>query len=101
MTPGRIAFGGLPISTFANGLAGQVGRVVVDRTGLEGNWDFELKFTAEPPAGLPPGTELPAPDPNAPSIFTALQEQLGLKLQATKGPVEVFVIDSVEQPIPD
>jgi len=101
MMPGRIASGGLPLSTLANGLAGQVGRVVVDRTDLAGNWDFELKFTAEPPAGPPPGPDLPPPDPNAPSIFTALQEQLGLKLQATKGPIEVFVIDSVERPIPD
>jgi len=50
------------------------------------------------PAGGPP---LPPIDPNGPSIYTALQEQLGLKLDSQKGPVEVLVIDSVEQPTED
>jgi uncharacterized protein (TIGR03435 family) len=98
MGPGRIGFGGFPLLTFAEGLSGQVGRVVVDQTGLAGNWDFELMFAAERPAGLPPGEELPAADPTAPSIFTAIQEQLGLRLQAAKGPVDVLVIDHVERP---
>ncbi|HLO26614.1 MAG TPA: TIGR03435 family protein, partial [Geobacteraceae bacterium] len=100
--PGRIGFGGFPMSFFANGIAGQVGRVVVDRTGLAGNWDFELRFAPELPVGLlPPGGDAPSSDPGAPSIFTAIQEQLGLKLQATKGSVKVLVIDSVERPIGD
>ncbi len=65
-------------------------------------WDFELTFAAQPPTGpLPPGVDLPPVDPNAPSLFTALQEQLGLRLEATKGPVEVLVVDSVDRPIPD
>jgi uncharacterized protein (TIGR03435 family) len=99
---GRIQFAGFPLSQFANGLAGQVGRVVVDRTGLTGQWDFELTFAPEPPRGpLPPGVELPPVDPNAPSLFTAIQEQLGLKLESTKGPVEVLVVDSIERPIAD
>jgi len=101
MGPGRIGLGGFPLSTFVNGLAAQVGRFVVDRTGLTGNWDFELKFIPEQPIGLPPGAELPPPDPNAASVFTALQEQLGLRLQATRGPVEFFVINSIERPIAD
>jgi hypothetical protein len=101
-TFGRIQFGGFPLSQFANGLAGQVGRVVVDRTGLTGMWDFELTFAAEPPRGpLPTGVELPPIDPDAPSLFTAIQEQLGLKLESTKGPVEVVVIDKVDRPTPD
>lgn len=101
-TFGRIQFGGFPLSIFANGLSGQLGRVVVDRTGLTGEWDFELTFAPEPPRGpLPPGVELPAIDPNAPSLFTAIQEQLGLKLESTKGPVEVLVVDAVERPISD
>jgi uncharacterized protein (TIGR03435 family) len=99
---GRIQFGGFPLSQFANGLAGQVGRVVIDRTGLTGLWDFELTFAPEQRRGpLPPGAELPPIDPNAPSLFTAIQEQLGLRLESTKGPVEVLVVDSVERPTGD
>jgi uncharacterized protein (TIGR03435 family) len=70
--------------------------MVIDRTGLTGGWDFELTFAPENP-----GPEAPPADPNAPSFFTAIQEQLGLKLEATKGPVEVLVIDSVEKPTED
>lgn len=98
---GRVQMGGFPISQFANGLAGQVGRDVVDRTGLTGNYDFILTFAPDPPRGpLPPGVELPPVDPDAPSMFTALQEQLGLKLEATEGPVEV-VVESVDRPVSD
>jgi uncharacterized protein (TIGR03435 family) len=100
--PGRIRFGGFPLSLFANSISGRVGRAVVDRTGLTGNWDFELTFAAEPPRGpLPPGAEPVAVDPDAPNLFTAVQEQLGLKLESTKGPIEVLVIDSVQPPTPD
>jgi uncharacterized protein (TIGR03435 family) len=76
-------------------------RLVVDRSGLDGLFDAELKFTPEfippmPPGGLPGG--MPPPDPNGPSIFTAVQEQLGLKLDSQRGPVEVLVIDRVDRP---
>ena len=54
-----------------------------------------------PPGQLPPGAAPPPVDPDAPNFFTAIQEQLGLKLDATKGPVEVWVIDSIEKPMPD
>jgi uncharacterized protein (TIGR03435 family) len=97
MNPVRIAFGGMPLSALTGGLAGMVGRVVVDRTGLTGNWEFELKFAPDP-ARLPPGIDLPPIDDTLPSLFTALEEQLGLKLEPSRGPVEVMVIDSVEQP---
>jgi uncharacterized protein (TIGR03435 family) len=99
---GRFRFGGNPLSAFAGALENQVGRVVIDRTGVTGNWDFELTFTPERirqqalTGGAPPDV-----DPNGPSIFTAVQEQLGLKLESTKGPVNVLVIDHVEQPSPD
>jgi uncharacterized protein (TIGR03435 family) len=101
---GRIRFGGSPLATFADTLSRLAQRVVVDRTGLAGNWDFELTFTPDPAAlQLPPGMPLPpvAPDvdANAPSLFTALEEQLGLKLRPATGPVEVLVIDRVEPPV--
>jgi uncharacterized protein (TIGR03435 family) len=100
-TPGLIRFGGFPISQITTMLSGQTGRMVVDRTGLTGNWEFELHFAAEQRGAPPPGADPPAADPNAPSLFTALQEQLGLKLESTKGPVEVVVIDSIERPTED
>jgi uncharacterized protein (TIGR03435 family) len=75
--------------------------MVVDRTGLTGAWDFELTFAFEQRGPAPPGADAPAPDPNAPSFFTAVQEQLGLKLESTQGPVDVLVIDSVEKPTDD
>jgi uncharacterized protein (TIGR03435 family) len=86
-------------------LAGVVGRTIVDKTGLKGLYDFKLQWTPDPPAGGPGGPAGPGGpeagpqiDPNGPSIFTAIQEQLGLKLEATKGPVDVIVIDSVQKP---
>jgi len=100
--PGRIRFGGYPLSLFANGISSRVGRQVIDRTGLTGNWDFEMSFAPEvPPGALPPGAPPPPVDPDAPNFFTAIQEQLGLKLEGTKGPVEVYVIESIEKPTPD
>ena len=76
--------------------------MVVDRTGLIGNFDITLAWTPDQmPQGPPGGPDLPSIDPNGPSLFTALQEQLGLKLESTKGSVDVLVIDHVEQPTPD
>jgi bla regulator protein blaR1 len=101
-TPGRLQLGGFPLSQFANALQGAAGRMVIDRTDLSGNWDAELTFLPDrqgPPGALPPGVE--PPDPNAPNLFTALQEQLGLKLESTKAPVDVLIIDHVEQPTAD
>jgi len=99
---GRIRFGGYPLSLFAQTVSNTVGRAVVDRSGLAGNWEFELNFAAPPPQGpLPPGVELPPTDPDAPDLFTAVREQLGLKLESTKGPIEVLVIDSIETASPD
>lgn len=84
------------------GLAPLVGRFVIDRTGLMDNFDFDLSWTPEQNAPSPAGVPEPAqPDSTGPSIFTALQEQLGLKLESTRGPVDILVIDSVERPTPD
>jgi uncharacterized protein (TIGR03435 family) len=100
--PGRVRFGGYPLSLFAQMISNQLGRAVVDRTGLAGNWDFEMTYAAPPSQGpLPPGVELPPSDPDAPDLFTAVREQLGLKFESTKGPVEVLVIDGIETATPD
>jgi uncharacterized protein (TIGR03435 family) len=100
--PGRVVGGGAPLTMLVNGLVNQIGRFVDDRTGLKGGWDFELTFAPDAPRGpLPAGGEPPPADPNAPSLFTALREQLGLKLESTKGPVDVLVIDNVSRPAPD
>ena len=72
------------------------GRNVFDRTGLQNNFDLEFQWTPDPR----PGADAPAPE-NAVSIFTALREQLGLKLESTKAPVDVLVIDRAEKPTPD
>ena len=108
--PARIMAGGIPMRRFAEmltailavgGPAGADGRLVVDRTGLSGRFAFNLTWTPEqmPTAAPPPG--VPPIDPNGPSFFTALQEQLGLKLESAEGPVDVLVIDSVERPTAD
>jgi uncharacterized protein (TIGR03435 family) len=99
MGPGMMQVGGMPISVILGPLGGMTGRTVVDRTGLTGGWDMQVTFAPDPGRGTPP-SDAPI-DPNAPSLFTALQEQLGLKLESTKAPVEVLVIDSVEHPTPD
>lgn len=97
--PGRLMFSGMPLAFYATFVSGQVGRFVVDRTGLTGNWDFTLTYA--PTGPVPTGADPPPVDPNAADLFTALREQLGLKLESTKGPVDVMVIDSIQQPIPD
>jgi uncharacterized protein (TIGR03435 family) len=75
---------------------------VTDRTGLAGAFDVDLQFNTEGLAGLaPPGPDRPAPTDDKPSIFTAVQEQLGLKLNSTRGAVDVLVIDYAEHPSPD
>jgi uncharacterized protein (TIGR03435 family) len=99
--PGQIHMGGSPLSDATTVLGQITGRMVIDRSGLSGNWDFTLTFRPDMPFGLPPGVDPPAIDPAAPSVFTALQEQLGLKLQSTKGPVDVLVIDGIEHPTLD
>ena len=89
----RLTAGGTSMAALARMLAVPVGRLVVDRTGLAGGFDFDLEFE-----GFAPGAPPPPADANAPSLFTALEEQLGLKLQAERAPVEVLVIDRVERP---
>jgi uncharacterized protein (TIGR03435 family) len=97
--PGRISWGTQTMRQFAAILSDQLQRPVVDRTGLEGNFSAMLTYT--PDSGRVTGADQPATDPNAASIFTALQEQLGLRLDSTRGPVEILVIDHIERPTED
>ena len=103
--PGFIRSRGRTMAQFAESLSrltntgSSLNRLIVDKTGLEGQYDVTLKFTPEniPPAGGPPPPGFPAVDPNGPSIFTALQEQLGLKLDSQRAPVDVLVVDRAER----
>jgi len=100
--PGRIMAGGFPLSQLALTLSQRMQRIVIDRTELTGNFDFEVKFTPDPmPTSAPDGFDLSTIDPNGPSLTTALQEQLGLKLEPMRAPVDVLVVDRVERPSPD
>lgn len=94
-----------PLGTIVSMLSGQLDRPIYDRTNLTGVFDFDLEFTPDrmptipPGATLPPGLTLPSPD--GPPLMTALQEQLGLKVELGKGPVDVLVIDAATPPTPD
>ena len=94
--PGRLNFRGVTMETLAAQLSSRVGRSVVDRTGEAGRFDLDLEFTPQPL--LADAAAAPPADSGA-SIYTALQEQLGLKLEPAKAPIAVTVIDNVERPI--
>ena len=94
--PGNIGGHRVPVGWLTDVLGPFVGRVVLDRTGLTGLVDLDLEWTPDPiPETGPDDPDPPRIDPNGPSIFSALQEQLGLMLESTKGPVEILVIDQV------
>ena len=100
--------GHVTVNQFASNLSGLLGRPVIDETGLKGEFDYQLEFTTE---GLALMRGLPPPPPGAeggrgpageasergPSIFTALQDRLGLKLESRKAPMEMIVVDSCEK----
>jgi uncharacterized protein (TIGR03435 family) len=107
---------GVPISNLVNMLQQQVGRTIIDKTGLKGLFDFKLQFSREGitlPGGGPPGlapglgpagpgagglsTTPPTSADPVPSLFTAIQD-LGLRLESSKGPVEILVVDSAQKP---
>jgi bla regulator protein BlaR1 len=102
MGRGKLTGTAAPIAILVNVLSQQLGRSVIDKTGLGGRYDFTLTYTpdaSQAAAFGPPGPNAPPPpDPNGPSIFTAIQEQLGLRLESAKGPVDVLVIDHAEKP---
>ena len=102
---GTASLDGVRMDMFALILTPYVGRPLIDKTGLTSYYNVTLKWTREvrsaslAPPGLPPG--MPPLDPDAPNLFTAVQEQLGLKLENARAPLDVVVIDSVEHPTPD
>jgi uncharacterized protein (TIGR03435 family) len=84
---------GISVAAIAQTLASYVRGTVVDRTGLTGAFDFELKWSDKTTAGDTQGDTV--------SVFTALQEQLGLKLESSRGPVDVLIVEDVQKPSPD
>ena len=84
---GRMTANNAPVSYLSSNLGNQLGRPVVDKTGLQGKYDWTLVWDPDP-----------SEDSTMPTLFTAVQEQLGLKLDPQKGPVETLVIDSVDRP---
>jgi uncharacterized protein (TIGR03435 family) len=93
---------GVPVANLAPMLSRMLGRTVVDQTGLTGKFDISMEWVPDETQALqlPPDAPRPPPpsDPSGPSLFTALHEQLGLKLESQKGPVEMFVIERAEKP---
>jgi len=103
---GLMTFQAMPLSALIQIISQQVGRTVIDKTGLNGRYDFTWQFNQNanpgagrsgggPPAGAGSASSF---DSEPPSIFTVLQEELGLKLESGKGPVEVIVLDHIEKP---
>jgi uncharacterized protein (TIGR03435 family) len=92
--------GHMTMAQLAMALRGMSGRVVVDKTGLTGYYTLVLQSASTSPGlAAPPGSIATTTDP--PSVFTAVQEQLGLRLVSSRAPVEVLVIDRIERPTPD
>jgi bla regulator protein blaR1 len=105
IAPGTMLAGSVTMEQLASAFSRLpiVARPVFNRTEVTGNFDLELKWTPpQIPAAAPPGAPpLPPIDPDGPSFFTAVQEQLGLKLESIKGPVDVVVIDRADHPTED
>jgi len=87
MRKGQISSLGMPMSQLADSLSRLLSRTVVDETGIAGEFEYKLEWA-----------QIGDPDASGPTIYTALQEQLGLKLESKKGPVEVVVVDGIEKP---
>jgi len=83
--------GGMPIAELASAVRNPAGRLIVDKTGLAGFYEFSLEWASGPPSAAGVTDERP-------NIFTAFQEQLGLRLEPATAPVEVVVIDHIERP---
>ena len=96
---GKSTMKGTNITTqgLAESLAARIGRPVIDKTGLTGKFDFDLAWVPDLTLSAG-GADSPSPDASGPSIFTAVQEQLGLRLESQRGPIDILVIDRAEKP---
>jgi uncharacterized protein (TIGR03435 family) len=95
--PGHLAAQKVAISRLSDTLSLVTDRIVQDKTGLTGKYDIDLQYASDP-SEFPPGLPAHTPGDDRPSLFTALQDQLGLKLESQKSLVELIVIDRVERP---
>ena len=98
IAPGSITLAGVPIAQLASALSAIVRRPVVDRTGLAGTYDLELHWQMQPP---PSANAPPAAAPDGPTLATALQDAAGLRLERTRAPQQVLVVDAAHQPSRD
>jgi uncharacterized protein (TIGR03435 family) len=109
MMPGHIESQGTTLDMLAHSLSPQLGHTVIDKTGLTGKYDYTLQWTPDDGSGPMPGgpgggpgggtgREESAVQTGGPSLFTAIEEQLGLKIESTKGSVDVIVIDHLDLP---
>jgi uncharacterized protein (TIGR03435 family) len=109
MVPNHMEGGKISMTQFVNSLSNILGRPVIDKTGFKGTFDVKLDFSPEgtafagrggfrPPPGAGGPGDVPQNVDAPPSIFTVIQEQLGLKLESQKGPGEVLIIDHAEKP---
>lgn len=96
-TKGEMNANTVPISRFVTALSRQLRRPVIDKTDLKGMYTLHLEWTPDSGPIGGPNTDAPS-EPTGPSLFTAIQEQLGLRLSSTKGPVDVLVIRNVQKP---
>jgi uncharacterized protein (TIGR03435 family) len=89
--PGTVSARGIPLAQFAEFLSDRTGQLVTDATGLSGTFDFDVQWD---PKWQQAGAD-------GPSLFTALQEQLGLRLEPRRGQIPVLVIDTIDRPTTD
>lgn len=93
----RTSFANITLDVLSQRLASQVGRKIVNRTGLSGAFDVDVEFNY----AVPPLTAVPDQAPDGISLFAAMEDQLGLRLVSDRGPVEILVIDHAEHPVVD
>jgi len=103
MGRGQLSGQAVGLDMLVTQLSNILGRAVIDKTGLKGKYDLTLEWAPDESQGMmfrggPPDAGATSPDTAGPSIFTALQEQLGLRLESQKGAVQIFVVDRVEKP---